>query len=71
MIRGDDIATLADFVIEEAREAQALHLDPAKTQQAVAAAVGDPARARYYGGATLTAASRSAAPRVPRDRRRH
>lgn len=44
----DDIPALAGFVVEEAREAQGLALDPDKARQAVATAVGDPARARYW-----------------------
>lgn len=44
----EDVPTLVEFVVEEAREAQSLGLDVEKTRQAVAAAVGDPARARYW-----------------------
>jgi ribosomal protein S18 acetylase RimI-like enzyme len=44
----DDIPALVEFVVEEAREAQSLGLDLEQTRQAVAAAVGDPAKARYW-----------------------
>lgn len=44
----DDVPVLARFLLEEAREAQDLTLDPERARAAVEAAVRDPDKARYW-----------------------